>query len=118
MTPDPIIFQAIPIGYGIAVFVMGIVLATTLALLGYFIRDLKQAMTAKDTSHDHAIEKLNDLFNEFQVHSAETYITREDFVRSLIKLEAKIDDQGRVLRSVARDLNQVIGERGAPHVPD
>ena len=114
---------AVPIGWAIATVILLALLTATLGILGYFVRDLKkdmedkhraikESMDKKDKAHDIAIEKLNTGFNDFRVHRAETYVAREDFVRSIVKLEAKIDDQGSILRSVARDLNQVIGEKG------
>lgn len=114
---------AVPIGWAIATVILLALLTATLGILGYFVRDLKkdmegkhraikESMDKKDKAHDSAIEKFNNEFNDFRVHSAETYVAREDFMRSLTKLEAKIDDQGRVLRSIARDLNRKIGEGG------
>ena len=112
MTPE---LEALPAVYAIVVVISVIALTAALTLIGYFIRDIKATMTAKDTAHDKAIEALSKDFNDWRVHSAETYVAREDFVRSMVKLQAMIDDQGKVLRSVARDVNQLIGGKGAPH---
>jgi len=93
-------------------------LTAALVVIGYFVRDLKATMSEKDKDHDEAIRALSDAFNDWRVHSAETYVAREDFVRSLVKLEAKIDDLSSVVRSVARDLNLLRGENkeGKKHV--
>ncbi len=116
MTPQAAIgpfATAIPVSYAIGITIMLAALVAVLALLGYFIRDLKKGMIQKDQEHDKAIIQIGRDFNEFRVHCAETFVQRDDYVRSQITLEAMITDQGRFVRSIARDLNQWIGEKKA-----
>ena len=115
MGPEVQTFQAI---YFLVIPIMLAVLTAALAVIGYFIRDLKATMTAKDEDHDKAIEALYKDFNDWRVHVAETYVGRDDFVRSLMSLEAKFDDLANVVRSGLRDLNLLRGaqEGGEPGV--
>lgn len=110
MAPE-LVTAVVPVPYAIGIAIMLAFLVAVLALLGYFIRDLKKGMIQKDDEHDRGIAQIGRDFNDFRVHCAETFVQRDDYVRSQITLEAMITDQGRDVRSIARDLNQLIGER-------
>lgn len=99
--------------------VLLIVLSSALAVIGYFLRDLKKTMISKDAEQDRAIEKLKDEFHNFRTSMPETYVLRQDWIRELTVFQKKIDDQsGKIdgqntkLIKIAEDVSKLLALYG------
>ena len=115
MTPDPTtlspIFNMVPVGYAIGIMVMMAVLMTALAVIGYFIRDLKQSLADKDREQDNAIDGLRRDFQDFRAKMPETYVLREDWIRTTTGFYKKLDDVAKQIRCIDRKISRHFGDK-------
>ncbi len=117
MTPDPttlspsVALGMVPVGYAIGVMIMMAVLAAVLSILGYFIRDLKRSLAEKDREQDSAIESIRKDFQDFRVKMPETYVLREDWIRTTTGFDKKLDDVAKQIRCIDRKISRYYGEK-------
>ena len=117
MTPDPtalspgFAFGMVPTGYAIGVMIMMAALMFVLGILGYFIRDLKRSLAEKDREQDSAIESIRRDFQDFRAKMPETYVLREDWIRTTTGFDKKLDDVAKQIRCIDRKLSRYFGEK-------
>lgn len=100
----------VPVGYAIGVMVMMAVLTAALAIIGYFIRDLKKSMIGKDEEHDRRLDALREKFEDFRAKMPEVYILREDWVRATLGFDAKFNEINKQLTSISREVSKLIAK--------
>jgi len=92
-----------------AIIVLISLLSTAVGIVGYFLKDIKASQKEKDQLQDAAIEGVKDNFNDLKSTLPRQYVLREDFIRVVAGLDAKMDSAIREIGEINKNLNKFIG---------
>ncbi|MDR3561891.1 MAG: hypothetical protein P4N59_10720 [Negativicutes bacterium] len=84
----------------IAITIMLSLLSAFCAVIGYFLRDIREGIKEKQKCHDEAIEKVKEDLSHFKQSLPITYVLRDDFLRAISNLEIKFDNVAKVVNEI------------------
>ncbi|KGA96853.1 hypothetical protein BALCAV_0213625 [Alkalihalobacillus alcalophilus ATCC 27647 = CGMCC 1.3604] len=64
---------------------------TMIGILGFYIKSDKKEVKEKLTENADEIEKLNERFRALERDLPFTYVTRDDYIRQMARMENKLD---------------------------
>lgn len=68
-----------------------IVLTVTLAIIAYFLKEMKKSFEDKHLQNTCEIAKVQEDLKEFKEKVADKYVMKEDFVRSITTVDKRFD---------------------------
>lgn len=92
-----------------AIIILLSLLSTATGIIGYFLKDIKAAQKEKDQQQDKAIDDLKDVFNDFKSSLPRQYVLRDDFIRAIAGLDAKMDNVTKEIGEINKNLSKLIG---------
>lgn len=84
-------------------------LSAAVGIIGYFLKDIKSSQKEKDASQDKAIEAVKDDLSDFKALIPRQYVHRDDFIRVVTGLDAKIDKIFSEVGDINKNLNKLLG---------
>ncbi|MCL6612615.1 MAG: hypothetical protein K6T66_13860 [Peptococcaceae bacterium] len=84
-------------------------LSAAVGIIGYFLRDIKSSQKEKDSTQDKAIQDVKDDLADFKAMIPVKYVQRDDFIRVVAGLDAKIDKMYSEVGEINKNLNKLIG---------
>ena len=68
-----------------------LVLTVVLAIIAYFLKDIKKGFEDKYLQNKHEITKVQEDLEDFKEKVADKYVMKEDFVRSITTVDKRFD---------------------------
>ncbi|MDZ4042900.1 MAG: hypothetical protein U1D96_05320 [Eubacteriales bacterium] len=84
-------------------------LCAALGIIGYFLRDIRQAVKEKHAEQDKKIEAVERDVRRLSETLPQKYVLRDDFVRAIAGMDNKIDNIFKEVSEINKSLNRLIG---------
>ncbi len=84
-------------------------LCTAMGIIGYFLRDIRQAVKEKHAEQDEKIKAVEKDVASLREALPQKYVLRDDFVRAIAGLDNKVDSIFKEVGEINKSLNRLIG---------
>jgi flagellar basal body-associated protein FliL len=91
--------------YPLIIVILVALLLTTLGLVGWFLREMRESFRTEQKTQQQDIDKVRDDLAEFKASLPHQYVLRDDYVRTMINFDRKLDSMARDISSI----NKIIG---------
>lgn len=92
----------------VAVLLFGL-LCGALGIIGYFLRDIREAVKEKQQEQDALIKEVEKEMASLKETLPQKYVLRDDFVRAVAAMDNKVDNIFREVSEISKSLNRLIG---------
>lgn len=84
-------------------------LCGALGIIGYFLRDIRQAVKEQLAAQDEKIKAVEKDVSNLRETLPQKYVLRDDFVRAIAGLDNKVDSIFKEVGEINKSLNRLIG---------
>lgn len=95
-----------------AIVILLSLLSAAVGIIGYFLKDIKASQKEKDQQQDRLLDDIKDDLNDFKSSLPRQYVLRDDFIRAVAGLDAKMDNVTREIGEINKNLSKLIGGKG------